>query len=416
MERLARIEGSAWSSGIFLDLKQQTAPFWTSGTNVIFQNGAVGVWPGSLPLFVKTKSGLLTGLGELSPLVTGAPGVVYGFNDTLHCWDAESGVQNLGSGYTGSVDQTVAMPATRWSFTQWNEWIAATNGVDPVQLCKVLGTGFEDMNTSTQFERAEILNKYRQFMIAFNLTLEDDTKQSNAVAWCDVNDPDTWVPAATNSARKIYIPAMNQGILAVEPFQEAFFMYGQDLAYALSYSGFPNVFEPQQLAPGVGVYGKNCVCSVKGRHVGIGPRGIWSYDGNSYEYIDNPALKKHLDATLNKDQASKIVVYNDRTINHVLFFYPTLGNTENFGGVAWNYTENHFSPISFGRSVGLDSGVLDFGITGDLTGQVYKQSLQDVPVSDSASSNIPITEGGEVDLGFGESGFGDYGYGGVIYV
>jgi len=418
MDRIARIDKQVFTGGLFLDQEQQTAPLWTEGSNVLFRAGEVGVFPGSVPLFTRTRTGVITGLGELSSIVTGENALVYGFRDQLLVWDVSNGVTSVGSGYTGYADQGPDYAATRWSLQQWNEWVVATNGQDPMQLLKTVGSGFADMttSTSTQFKKAEVIRKFRQFLVAFNLELSDGTKQPNAAAWCDVNDVETWVPTASNSARKIFIPDMDSGILCAEKFGDNIFMYSGDQAYALTYSGYPNVFQPQPLVKGIGVYGKNCVCEAKGFHYGLGPRGFWRTDGVTYDYLDTPAVKKYLARTLNRDQASKVVVYHDRTIDHILIFYPQIGQTENGAVLALNYLENKWTKGAFSRTAAIDSGIFDYGITGDTVGNVYRQSLQDVPVSDAVQSQVQVKSSGVIKLGYGRGGYGQYGYGGKIYV
>lgn len=414
MDRIARIDRQTWNSGTFLDQEQQTAPLWVDSSNVMFQNDTISVFPGAGPLFTKDSSNLITGLCELSPIVLDAPGLLYGTHTELKCWDETNGIQSLGSGYTGIKDSTKNQVSSRWSLLQFNEWLMATNGQDPMQLCKVIATGFADMtsDTSTQFKYAEIIKKYRQFVLAFNLKLSDGTRQGNAFACCDVNDPETWVPASTNSARKFYMPHLKSDILNVTELGEDFICYTVDGSYVVSYAGYPDVFSAKPLHEGIGVFGKNCVCEVKGRHVGYGPRGLWAYDGNSYEYIDSPPLRKYLRDNLNVSQADKIVLYNDRTLQHMLMFFPGPTSLENNMGVAWNYIENKFTPLVFSRSAAVDTGQFDRAITADFFGNVYKQSLDDIPAQDTANYKIEITSEIQILTGYGERGYGEGGYGG----
>jgi hypothetical protein len=414
MDRLGRIAGAGFSSGLFPDQKLQTAPLWAEGSNVLFSNEKIEVFPGASVLFTRPVSEAVTGLLELSPIVTGNPGVLVGHLDRLYCWDSVAGIQALGSGYTGSVNATASMPATRWSMAQYNEYMFATNGVDPLQLCKVLGTGFvaQTANTSTQFKQAEIIRKHKQFVLAFNLTLSTGVRQPNAFAWCDVNLPEVWVPAATNSARKLYIPHLKSDINCVEGFGESLFAYTLDGVYNVSYVGYPDVYSAVPLLSGIGTYGKFCVTEARGKHVGFGPRGLWSFDGQSYDYIDNPPVRKFLRDNLNREQASKCVVYNDRTIQHVLIFFPGVNATENSMGIAWNYIDNNFTEVVFARSAASDTGQLEKAVTGDSTGNVYSQS-EDVPAQTDADHSIPITSSFSLNTGYGDGGYGDRGYGGI---
>lgn len=417
MDRLVRIEKDQFCSGVFLDQTQQVAPLWTSAQNVMFSEGMLGVFPGSIQLFQRQKIGTICGISELSSIVTGAKGICFGFGDSLHLWDADNGIQDVGSGYTSIADQTETQLATRWSIQQWNEWVVSTNGQDPMQLLKVVGTGFANMttDTSTQFKYAEIIRKYRQFLIAFDLTLADGTRQPNAAAWCDVNDVETWVPSADNSARKIFIPDLESRILCAESLGDHIFCYSDDSAYAVNYAGYPDVFDTQKLPKGVGVFGKNCVAEINGLHYGFGPRGVWRFDGATYEYIDTPPLKKYLNKVVNQAQGSKCVVYNDRTINHLMLFYPKVGGTGVIDeGQAFNYIENKWTPVTFRRTAAIDSGVFPYGISGDENGNVFQQSLLSVPASDGVSDVMPVSGAGRVIVGYGQGGYGERGYGGFI--
>lgn len=417
MDRIGRIEKSQLSSGLFPDQKLQTSPLWVDGSNVMFDADKISVFPGSLNLFTKNYSAVVTGILGINNLVTGYPAVLYGFPDRLKLWDATNGIQAVGSGYSSDSNDTHAVRATRWSFEQWNEWLVATNNKDPMQLLKIAGTGFVAMtaNTSTQFKYAQIIRKFRQFLIAYNLTLADGTtKQPNAYAWCDVNDVETWVPTATNSARKGYIPDLEDGILCVERLGETHILYSLNSTYSMQYSGYPDVFQPQPGKKGIGVYGKNCVTEVMGKHVGYGPRGLWEFDGTEYSYIDTPPVRKYIADNINQSEISKVVLYNDRTIKHVLMFFPLMNDAENTVGIAWNYIENKFTKLGFYRSAAVDNGIFANSLTGDSVGNIFRQGLDEVPPSNPSTSVIPITSGGSIYTGFGEGGFGGRGFGGLL--
>lgn len=166
---LQRFDSELIASGVFPDMANQNAPFWRTAQNIMFYAGSIMPFPGATILFPKTVSVPITGLLELDPQVTGHPAICFGTLNELRYWDATNGETLEGSGYTGNANQTDAAIATRWSIQQWNTWVYATNGVNPPQVNKA-GAGFVAADVDTLFTTAEIFHKWRQFLIAFNLS------------------------------------------------------------------------------------------------------------------------------------------------------------------------------------------------------------------------------------------------------
>lgn len=408
IERLARFDTDLIGGGLYPDLHNQAAQFWQDGYGVMFYGKKMRPFPGGVRLFAPTLLAPITGILDLSPLVTGEPAIVYGSLTKLRLWEATAGDAEVGTGYTGNADETPSTLATRWSFVQWNDWVFATNGVSLPQVYK--GASFANADVDTLFTTAEIFLKWRQFLIAFNLSTG-----KHHIRWCDTDNPEVWTPSASNRARGLFAQDIEGDIRAAQVFGEMVLYFSSNSIFQLEYFGGNDVFGTHRMLSGIGAVGKNAVCSAGGLLYGVGPRGIWQSDGVTFRYTESGMVRDTFRDDVNKEQLSKIVMYNDVRNKHVKMFYPSGEALENDKLMAFNYEEGHWTRARFGRTAASDSGKFDFAVSGDAVGNIYAQSLPEQVSGSAGVQNMTVTEvTGALLNGYGDLGYGALGYGGTV--
>lgn len=407
INRLARFDIDLIGSGLYPDLHNQSAKFWQDGHGVMFYGGKMRPFPGGVRLFVPAITGIITGIQDLSPLVTGQPAIVYGTATELRLWDATNGDSQEGTGYSGIADETPAALASRWSFAQWNDWVFATDGDSAPQVYK--GAGFANADVDTLFTTAEIFLKWRQFLIAFNLSTG-----KHHIRWCDTDNPEVWTPSASNRARGLFVQDIEGDIRAAQVYGELVLFFSTNSIFQLEYFGGNDVFGSHRMLSGIGATGKNAVCSAAGLLYGVGPRGIWQSDGVTFRYTESGMVRDTFRDDVNKNQLSKIVVVNDVRNKHIVIFYPSGTSLENDKLLAFNYEEGHWTRGLFGRSAAADTGKFDYAVSGDSVGNIYAQSLPEQVGTGTGVQNLQVENVlGELKNGYGDLGYGVLGYGGT---
>jgi hypothetical protein len=402
---LVRVDHEVVSSGLFPDMRQQSAPFWQKGQNVYFRNFKVGPFPGRRLLFRLQSQPIIVGMKSLGFEVMSEPGVVLGTKDKIYLWSDTAGVTEKGSGFTGIKDQTKSQSATRWSFEQWGTWVLATNGVDVPQIYK--GTTFGAL-AGVNFTTAEIFLRWRTFMFAFNLNGKPTTFR-----WCSDDNVELWVPAGTNSAGASLVRDVDNRIMAAGFLGGNIVFFGVNSMHAINFVGTPNFFGQNRLLSGIGALGKNSICTVKGQVIGIGQRGVWKTDGTSYEYFDPPAVREYIRKRWNYSQATKTICYYDAATNHLVIHFPVLNSddTENTEGVTCNLDTGQWAPLLFGRSASADGEMFNYGLTADRFGNIWL-SDETSPFSDFEDFHLKLNPNITITAGWGECGWGELGWGG----
>lgn len=351
------------ATGLWPAISHERAPLWKDGRNVVFTSRGVETVPGWLSAFTPVGTAPVRGMAQQrrSDL---AQRLFWGDPANIYMWDAVN-VSTVGTGYTGSQDETVTQPATVWSFVVWGDWVLATNGVDKPQIYQ--GTSFAAMDTLTTmpFTTAEIFVKLKYHVIALNTS-----NGFNMIEWSDTGDPLTWTPATNNSAGNLLVRDLEGPIIAAAPLGDRLALYARDSMHLLSYVGPPYTFGYQPALNGIGAISKQAVIPVGRYNYGMDRHGFYRTDGVSFERIDTPALREWLLARVNFDQGSKICGYHSEALESVIWWYPTTG-AEPDEGVVYNYRTGAWSVLGFGRTSAIERQVFKWPVAADSSGKVY---------------------------------------------
>lgn len=387
------------ASGLWPDLPLRSPPLWADGRNIYFEQGKLNGGLGESLLFNPSDRSEV--LGITTSVIDGEKTIIYGTGANLWKWTEAGGVvdiTNTGGDYTGTSDNL-------WRFELWGDFISATNNKDAPQILKT--TEFEDMTVAALTTVSGFV-EHTPHMLAY--ATSDDPRE---IIWSDVDAVEDYTNGAASG---LPVRGLSSEILCAEKLGEIIAIYSSDEIRAASYIRAPYVYGVKPRLRGFGLVGRCALVNAVDRHYGFGPRGLWVTNGVSAEYISTGIVQKFIYNNLNRDKMHKVVGYNDKLRNMVIFFYPTEDSLVNNRGVGYNYKNNTFTLFNYGRSAAVDDSVFSFGITGDENGNLYFSSVTDVPAYNGNNPTIPVGESGAITAGYGEFGFGELGFGGVLTI
>lgn len=379
-EKIGELTPEQMASGLWPSVHRSQIPLWETGENVDFFLTGPGKIQGYSSPASPTASGLpIRGMGQLTRSDK-TQHLFFGDSASLYRWPGSGVILEEGTLYTGIEDATVTQDATAWSFKDFGDWMIATNGVDTIQVNK--GSSFVDLGgVSGAFDTAEIVTALNEHIIVFNT----DNSPYEA-RWAAAGNPELWVPATTNTAGFLPIREARSPIKAAVPLQEAIAVYTKESLFLMEYVGSASFrFRIRHAINGIGAVSKHSVVSVGSFNYGLGTGGFWFTDGNSFKYIDEPAIRDYWRDNLASGQVSKVNAYHNEDEKKIVWYFPTTDEPD--AGVAFNYLRNTWTILGFGRTASVERNALTDPHSADNTGALY----QDNDTDDAGGSPLTAT-------------------------
>lgn len=398
-ETLIRLDQQLYR-GISPALPDKQGTVIENAENIVFDEMSIQPLPGQRVLFPKIASDPISGMTSL--VQAGVDTLYWGDPAALYKWTAAAGPSVVTNGFTGTV-------ADHWSLEPWGNWVAATNNVDVPQLDKNDGNGFQAMGGSPPATVKKFV-KYKAFMLALGIAGDP-----NGLAWCDEDDIEDWTPVASNFAGDIPLRDMSSPIITGVALGDGVIIYGEDDCQIARFIGTPNVIGAFPLLRGIGAVGTNSICRVKNFHYGMGRRGFWRSDGVDFQYIDNPAVRGYVQEQLGEESCSCAVAWHLPHQQLVVFFYPDDGQPGNKAGLAFNYSNDSWWHLNYGRSAVLEASVFTNPMAGTSDGYIVDQPVAHTPPG-ILGSPLLLTATASLSFGFGQFGFGVGPFGGVYNI
>lgn len=354
---------------------------WTDAENVAFLEAAVKKAAGrklahqapwaTFGLQPKPDDQRIVGLAQAR--VNDKRRTFFGTVDSVWMWEGSDYIK-LVDGVRYTLRETTFQPFSAWSFVVWGSFLLATNGVhEPLVWENIVGPA---VPLGTPFPTAEIFLKRGPYVIAFNTgkyTLGSQLAGGpNCIHWSGFLDQTQWdVLDPASHSGDLYLEDLEDRIIAAASLAEGIAVYSGDSMHFLREVGYPNYFGVQKALDGIGAVSKHSVVSVGALNYGLGRQGFWKTDGVRVDYISTPALQRWVENNINWAQKSKVVAWHDESNRQVIWYFPDGASEWNSRGLAYNYINDAWAPLSRGLHSAIERNVFDFALTGGENGAVY---------------------------------------------
>jgi len=234
------------------------------------------------------------------------------------------------------------------------------DSTDPVNICTWTDVGM----------RAKIIRSFRSSLFAMNI--EDcDGYNSRKVHWSHPADPGT-VPKTWDITSPEYLAGQTElvdtpgAIIDGLGLRDTLQIYKTDAIYSATFTGDKYVYNFRLVTLSYGLFARNCVCDVGGRHVFIGDGDIYLYDGTNFQSIADERVKDLFFDDVSRTYKHKtFVIYYERT-GEVWVCYPSANSVSCDKALVWNSKDNTWSPRQL---PGVTAGT--FGVVDRSSGWTY---------------------------------------------
>ena len=239
-----------------------------------------------------------------------------------------------------------------WTFTQFGNYIIASNGVDaPQYFLMGTSTNFANLSgivTSGTLPNFKVSGVIRDFLVTGN-----HSNASNRIQWSGINDIATWA-SGTKQSDLQDLPGSGGQIVAITS-GEIGYVFRQNQIVRMDYVGGATVFRLSVISPNRGaVYGRT-VCQDNRRVFFYADDGFFEINGDQVISIGAEKVNRFFDVDLNKAFSDRICAAVDPFNQLALWLYPSASNTANTTGICdkiliYNYATQKWSTATANAS------------------------------------------------------------------
>ncbi|BAQ88749.1 Phage stabilisation protein [uncultured Mediterranean phage uvMED] len=258
-------------------------------------------------------------------------------NTDIYQLDGGSFTSRKGSLTGGNTDY--------FTFTQFGNYIIASNGVDAPQYYLMgTSTNFAPLSgiaTSGTVPTFRVSGVVRDFLITGN-----QPSNQNRIQWSGINDIATW-QSGTKQADQQDLPGSGGEIVHITS-GEIGYVFRQNQIVRMDYVGGATIFRLSVISPNRGaVYGRT-VCQDNRRVFFYADDGFFEIQGDNVVAIGAEKINRFFDVDLNKAFADRICAAVDPFNQLALWLYPSASNTANTTGICdkiliYNYATQKWS-------------------------------------------------------------------------
>jgi len=230
-----------------------------------------------------------------------------------------------------------------WTFTQFGEYIIASNGVDAVQYF-LMGTSTNFANL-TAIQTAgtcpvfRVSGVVRDFLVTGNIV-----NATNRIQWSGINDITVWSGKQSDSQD---LPGSGGRVVAITS-GEVGYVFRQNQIIRMDYVGGAVVFRLSVISPNRGaVYGRT-VCQDNRQIFFYADDGFYQINGDQILPIGVEKVNRYFDLNLNKAYADRICAAVDPFNQLAMWLFPSTSDTTNTTGICdkiiiYNYATKKWS-------------------------------------------------------------------------
>ena len=306
----------------------------TVATNVYHALGSYKRFPSLVSYSSNTTSTDSKGAGSFRD----NSNTVYNFVGT------RTNLYQLASGaFTSRKASLTGTASDFWTFTQFGEYIIASNGVDAVQYY-LMGTStnfaaltaIQTAGTAPVFRVSGVV---RDFLVVGNIV-----GATNRIQWSGINDIAVWSGKQSDLQD---LPGSGGRVVHITS-GEIGYVFRQNQIIRMDYVGGSVIFRLSVISPNRGaVYGRT-VCQDNRQVFFYADDGFYQIQGDNISPIGVEKVNRFFDLDLNKAFADRICAAVDPFNQLAMWLYPSSSNTTNTTGICdkiiiYNYATKKWS-------------------------------------------------------------------------
>ena len=279
-----------------------------------------------------------------------------------------------------------------WTFTQFGEYIIASNGVDAVQYYLMgTSTNFANLTAIQTAGTAPVFRVsgvVRDFLVVGNIT-----NATNRIQWSGINDITVWSGKQSDSQD---LPGSGGQVVAITS-GEVGYVFRQNQIIRMDYVGGAVVFRLSVISPNRGaVYGRT-VCQDNRQIFFYADDGFYQINGDQIIPIGVEKVNRFFDLNLNKAYADRICAAVDPFNQLAMWLFPSTSNASNTTGICdkiiiYNYATKKWSLADASASTIFSQFVGAYTV--ELM-DILSQNLENI----NAALDTDFWSGGQVLLG-----------------
>jgi len=230
-----------------------------------------------------------------------------------------------------------------WTFTQFGEYVIASNGVDAVQYY-LMGTSTNFANL-TAIQTAGTCPVFRVSGVVRDLLVVGNiVGATNRIQWSGINDITVWSGKQSDLQD---LPGSGGQVVAITS-GEVGYVFRQNQIIRMDYVGGNVVFRLSVISPNRGaVYGRT-VCQDNRQIFFYADDGFYQINGDQVIPIGVEKVNRYFDLNLNKAYSDRICATVDPFNQLAMWLFPSTSNTSNTTGICdkiiiYNYATKKWS-------------------------------------------------------------------------
>jgi len=279
-----------------------------------------------------------------------------------------------------------------WTFTQFGEYVIASNGVDAVQYY-LMGTStnfaaltaIQTAGTAPVFRVSGVV---RDFLVVGNIV-----GSTNRIQWSGINDITAWTGKQSDLQD---LPGSGGQVVAITS-GEVGYVFRQNQIIRMDYVGGAVVFRLSVISPNRGAVFGRTVCQDNRQIFFYADDGFYQINGDTVIPIGVEKVNRFFDLDLNKAYADRICAAVDPFNQLAMWLYPSASNTANTTGICdriiiYNYVTKKWSLAE------ADASTIFSQFVGAYTVElmdILSQNLENI----NAALDTDFWSGGQVLLG-----------------
>ncbi|MDP6587532.1 MAG: hypothetical protein QF535_22995, partial [Anaerolineales bacterium] len=275
----------------------------------------------------------------------------------------------IGTTATGDSDYDANTTNRRWTTTNLNGVIVATNGYDAPQTWPLSTSGipqltvpFVRLRNFPEGQKCKSIRSFRTFLVGLNWIRTNE--EPRLVKWSTEasygNQPISWLESdATLDAGEYELADTPGDIIDGLPLGDTFIIYKDDSIYIMNYVGTPYIFSFKLLSPTIGLLSKEAVAEFEGGHFFMGNSDFYVCNGQTITPMLSNKLRRTVFDELNGDNYLKCFVAADYVRNEMMACYPAGSSAIVNKALIWNWKDNTFSFRDLPDTSHISSGIVE---------------------------------------------------------